>query len=335
MSPNCIIAAIGSRSLEKATNFAKANGFPESAKVYGSYEAVLDDPDVDAVYIPLPSGLHLHWAVLAAEKKKHILLEKPVAANVKELDVILEACESNKVQYMDSTMWMHHPRTAQMKEFLSDPHRFGRLKMIQGVFCYPVDPEFLKNDIRVKPELEALGALGDQGWYPIRAMLWATDYELPKTVTALREPELSEAGVILSCGASLCWEDRRTATFYCSFLSNLITDLTVIGTGGILRVPDYIVPFNEKSGPYYTSVNGNFLDRALGCEPIPSEHIVTNEVPQEVTMVNELSSLINGIKGKGSEPEKKWADISRKTQLLVDAVMESIQKGFVPVEVIP
>lgn len=130
MSPNSTISAIGSRSLEKATSFAKENDFPESAKVYGSYEAVLDDPDVDAVYIPLPSGLHLRWAVLAAEKKKHILLEKPVAPNVKELDVILEACESNGVQFMDATMWMHHPRTVQMKEFLADPRRFGRVKTV-------------------------------------------------------------------------------------------------------------------------------------------------------------------------------------------------------------
>lgn len=130
MSPNSTIAAIGSRSLEKATSFAKENDFPESAKAYGSYEAVLDDPDVDAVYIPLPSGLHLRWAVLAAQKKKHILLEKPVAPTVKELDVILEACESNGVQFMDATMWMHHPRTVLMKEFLADPQLFGRVKTV-------------------------------------------------------------------------------------------------------------------------------------------------------------------------------------------------------------
>lgn len=130
LSPNSTIVAIGSRSLEKAVEFAKENGFPASAKAYGSYDAVLDDPEVEAVYIPLPTSLHLKWAVLAAQKKKHLLLDKPVALNVKELDLILEACESSGVQFMDATMWMHHPRTVKMKEFLSDPQRFGLLKAV-------------------------------------------------------------------------------------------------------------------------------------------------------------------------------------------------------------
>ncbi|KAL6962582.1 hypothetical protein U1Q18_037539, partial [Sarracenia purpurea var. burkii] len=130
LAPNAALHAIGSRSIEKASKFASENGFPASTKIYGSYEAVTDDPDVEAVYVPLPTSLHVRWATLAAEKKKHVLLEKPVALNVSELDKILEACESNGVQYMDATMWMHHPRTAQMKEFLSDPQRFGKLKSV-------------------------------------------------------------------------------------------------------------------------------------------------------------------------------------------------------------
>lgn len=130
LAPNASLYAVGSRSLDKASKFAAANGFPPTAKIYGSYEAVLDDPDVDAVYVPLPTSLHVRWAVLAAQKKKHLLLEKPVALNVSEFDVIVEACESNGVQFMDGTMWMHHPRTAKMKEFLSDSNLFGQLKQV-------------------------------------------------------------------------------------------------------------------------------------------------------------------------------------------------------------
>lgn len=137
LSPNTTISAIGSRSLNKATAFALENHFPDSAKVYGSYDAVLDDPDVDAVYVPLPTSLHLQWAVLAAEKKKHILLEKPVALNVGELDMILEACESSGVQFMDATMWMHHPRTVKMKDILCDQQKFGQLKSVI-YFCFHI-----------------------------------------------------------------------------------------------------------------------------------------------------------------------------------------------------
>ena len=130
LAPNATLYAVSSHSLEKASNFATANGFPPNVKVYGSYEAVLDDPDVDAVYMPLPTSLHVRWAVLAAQKKKHLLLEKPVALNVAEFDKIIEACESNGVQFMDCAMWVHHPRTAKMSEFLYDPQRFGQLKLV-------------------------------------------------------------------------------------------------------------------------------------------------------------------------------------------------------------
>ncbi|XAR62220.1 D-xylose 1-dehydrogenase (NADP(+)) [Bertholletia excelsa] len=198
LAPNAMLQAIGSRSAEKAARFAAENGFPATAKAYGSYEAVLDDPMVDAVYVPLPTSLHLKWAVLAAEKKKHLLLEKPVALSAAELDKILAACEANGVQYMDATMWMHHPRTPKMKEFLSDPNRFGELKMVHAVFSYNLGPQCLQSDIRVKPDLDALGALGDTGWYCIRAILWAKDFRLPTTATALREPHFNDSGVILS-----------------------------------------------------------------------------------------------------------------------------------------
>lgn len=333
LSPNATLQAIGSRSIDKASKFASENGFPDSANIYGSYEAVLDDPEVDAVYVPLPTSLHLKWAVLAAEKKKHLLLEKPVALNVSELDKILEACESNGVQYMDATMWMHHPRTAKMKEILADPERFGKLKSVHSIFSYDGGPDFLKNDIRVKPDLDALGTLGDTGWYCTRAILWAADYELPKTVTALREPEFNEAGVIMSCGASLSWGDGKIATFSCSFLTNLTMDITCGGTKGNLRIHDFVIPFQENVGQFYAASKSKFAELALGCEPIPSEHAVMTDLPQEALMVSEFARLAANIERNGSKPEKKWPTISRKTQLVLDAVKASIEKGFEPVEV--
>ena len=130
LAPNATLSAVASRSINKAANFAKANGFPPEAKIYGSYESLLDDPDIDAVYMPLPTSLHLKWAVLTAQKKKHLLTEKPVALNVAEFDEILKACEENGIQIMDGTMWVHNPRTQKMKEFLNDKERFGQLKTV-------------------------------------------------------------------------------------------------------------------------------------------------------------------------------------------------------------
>lgn len=333
LAPNAALLAIGSRSIDTATRFASENGFPASVRVYGSYEAVLDDPDVDAVYVPLPTSLHLKWAVSAADKKKHLLLEKPVALDASELDVILKACERNGVQYMDATMWMHHPRTAQMKDFQSDPQRFGQLKSVHSIFCYNPGPDFLANDIRVKPDLDALGSLGDTGWYCIRAILWAADYCLPEKVTALPNTEFNESGVIVSCGASLSWADGKIATFYCSFLTNLTMDVTCAGTNGYLRLHDFVIPFQENVASFYDVSSSRFTTLSIGIEPIPSEHKVTTDLPQEALMVREFARLVASIGENGSEPEKKWAIISRKTQLVVDAVKASIDRGFEPVGV--
>ncbi|KAK1428359.1 hypothetical protein QVD17_17192 [Tagetes erecta] len=327
LSPNAIIYAIGSRSFEKAAKFAASNNFPDSAKIYGSYDAVLDDPNVDAVYVPLPTSLHIKWAVAAAEKKKHILLEKPVALNVGEFDKVVEACELNGLQLMDSTMWMHNPRTAKMKEFLSDTEKFGHLRSIHATFTFAADQDFLENDIRVKPDLDALGALGDAGWYCVRFILWANDFNLPKSVTALPGTIFNKAGVIISCGAALHWEDGKVATFHCSFLANLTMTVTASGTKGSLHLNDFVIPFEEKQGSFTTATDSGFTELVTGWAPLPSQHTVMTDLPQEARMVTEFSRLVKGVKNGDGAVEKMWPTISRKTQLVLDAVKTSVEKG--------
>lgn len=331
LSPHATLYAIGSRSLQKATTFAASNNFPPSAKIYGSYDDVLNDPNVDVVYIPLPTSLHVKWAVLAAEKKKHVLLEKPVALNVGEFDVILDACEKNGVQLMDSTMWMHHPRATKMKEFLSDANKFGELKSMNAIFTFAADPDFLENDIRVKPDLDALGALGDAGWYCTRVILWAADFNLPKSVTALPGTVFNKAGVIISCGAALQWEDGKVATFHCSFLANLTMSITASGTKGSLYINDFVIPFEEKQASFSTATESGFTELVTGWVPLPSKHTVMTDLPQEVLMVTEFSRLVKSIKNDGAVAEKKWPTISRKTQYVLDAVKTSVDKGGEPV----
>ncbi|XP_071717322.1 uncharacterized oxidoreductase At4g09670-like [Rutidosis leptorrhynchoides] len=331
LAPNATIYAIGSRSHEKATKFAASNNFPETAKIYGSYDAVLDDPNVDAVYIPLPTSLHIKWAVVAAQKKKHVLLEKPVALNVGEFDQIVETCELNGVQLMDSTMWMHNPRTARMKEFILDREKFGVLRSVHAVFSFTADPDFLENNIRIKPDLDALGALGDVGWYCVRAILWANDFQLPKSVTALPGTIFNKAGVIVSCGAAFQWEDGVTATFRCSFFENLSMTITASGTKGSLHINDFVIPIEEKQGSFTTATESRFNDLVTGWGPLPSQHTVVNDLPQEALMVTEFSRLVKSIKNDGSLTEKKWPNLSRMTQFVLDAVKTSIDKSGEPV----
>ncbi|ONK58484.1 uncharacterized protein A4U43_C09F13520 [Asparagus officinalis] len=229
---------------------------------------------------------------------------------------------------------MHHPRTAKMKELLMDPTRFGQLRTVNSIFTFAADPDFLENDIRVKPDLDAHGALGDAGWYCIRAILWATDYQLPNRAIALRNPILNTAGVILACGSSLIWDDGKVATFHCSFLSHLTMEITALGTKGTLHLSDFIIPYEESSAEFSFSSNAGFDELVTRWDPMPSKHVVATESPQEVRMVAEFARLAAGIKRSGLEPERKWPEITRKTQLVLDAVKASIGKGFEAVEIV-
>ncbi|CAL1382473.1 unnamed protein product [Linum trigynum] len=333
LAPNAKLSAVASRTLEKATAFATANNFPSEAKIYGSYEALLDDPEIDVVYIPLPTTLHLKWASLAAQKKKHILLEKPVAVCATELDQILAACEANGVQFMDGTMWLHHPRTAKMKEFLHSKDGFGELKTVHSCLTFAADESFHKENIRVKPDLDSLGALGDVGWYCTYSILWAADYEMPKTVIATPGAVISDAGVILACGASLHWGDGKSATFHCSFLTNMTSTITALGTKGTLQVNDLVIPVVEKEASFVVSSNTKVDDLMTSWVPAPSQHVVSTDLPQEVCLIQELSHLVWEVKVNGGQPDLTWASRSRKTQQILDAVKVSIEKGFQTVEI--
>ncbi|XP_031480088.1 uncharacterized oxidoreductase At4g09670-like isoform X3 [Nymphaea colorata] len=300
LAPNARLVAVASRTAEKARRFAMENGFPEDARVCGSYEELLEDPAMDAVYMPLPTSLHRRWVPEAARRGKHILVEKPAALAARELEEMLVVCEDMGVQFMDGTMWMHHPRTAKMRELLSDASLFGDLRWVNSAFTFAATDYFLKNDIRVKPDLDALGALGDAGWYCIRSILWAADYELPKTVTAIRGTvSRNAAGVLLSCGSSLLWDDEKVATFHCSFNSNLTTNFTVSGT--------------------------------RGWSPLPTQLHVATDLPQEACLVREFARLVRAIIDSGSKPDQKWPVITKKTQMVLDAVKASIGKGYEPV----
>lgn len=205
---------------------------------------------------------------------------------------------------------------------------------VQSVITFAAKPGFLENDIRVKPDLDALGALGDVGWYCTRSILWANDFELPQTATALPGTVYNKAGVILSCGAYLDWEDGRVATFLCSFLSNLTMDVLVIGSKGTLRFNDIVIPYEEDKVSYTTGIECTYNDLATGWGVKPSEHIVTTDIPQDALMVKEFCNLVAKIKYEGAEPDNTWPIISRKTQAVLDAVKASIDSGRKPVDIV-
>lgn len=185
----------------------------------------------------------------------------------------------------------------------------------------------------MKPELDALGALGDAGWYCIGAILWTMNQKLPTTVTALPTTIRNSAGVILTCSASLYWEEDETiATFYCSFISHETMDLSVCGSNGTLHVGDLIIPYEENSAAFSFTSGAMFADLQIGWNVKPREVQVATELPQEAMMIREFSRLVKGIKDHRLQPDTKWAQTSRITQLVLDAVKNSIDNGYKAVQ---
>ena len=155
----CDIAAIASRDIRKAETAAKQLGIP---KTYGSYEALLADPDIDAIYNPLPNQMHVPWSIKAAEAGKHVLCEKPVSLTVAEARKLLEAQRRTGVKIGEAFMVRTHPQWLRAREIVGSG-RIGELRSIQGFFSYfNTDPKNIRNI----PE-DGGGALMDIGCYPI------------------------------------------------------------------------------------------------------------------------------------------------------------------------
>jgi len=182
-SPLSQVVAIASRSIDKARAAATELGIPIA---YGSYEELIADPDVEAVYIPLPNHLQVPWSIRAAEAGKHVLCEKPIALNAKEARALLAARDAHRVCIAEAFMVRTHPQWEEVERSISSG-RIGPLRLVTGHFSYyRRDP----SDIRSRPEWGG-GALMGIGCYPIFIARWMFGAE-PTEVTAMvnRDPEL-------------------------------------------------------------------------------------------------------------------------------------------------
>lgn len=225
------LAAIASRSLEKAQTAAKAAGIP---KAHGSYEALLDDPDIDAVYIPLPNHLHDEWTRKAADRGKHVLCEKPLCPTASPAQELVAYCKEKKICLMDGFMWPHHPRTALLRQFL-DQGSIGPVKHITSCFTFLLDLD--PKNIRLQSEMGG-GGLLDVGCYPVYGIRWAMQAEPVRVWAAARY----EQGVDVFMMATMWFADGRTASFDCGFTHPFRQWMEITGTQGVAFVPDMWVP---------------------------------------------------------------------------------------------
>src|SRR5882724_3793870 len=145
-SGNCIITAVASRDLNRSAKFIEEgqrdHPFETSPAALGGYEKLIASPNVDAVYIPLPTGLRKEWVLRAAAAGKHVLCEKPCGLSLADVQDMTDACKKNRVQFMDGVMFMHNPRLARLREILDDGKSIGSIKRIMSVFSFATAETF-------------------------------------------------------------------------------------------------------------------------------------------------------------------------------------------------
>ena len=165
--------AVGSRTAERAEAYARSHDVP---RAHGSYEALLDDPDVEAVYIALPNSLHHEWTMHALRAGKHVLCEKPYSTRVGDVEEAYDLADSRDLILSEGFMWRHHPQAAALKALLPE---LGELQTIRATFAFVMGPD-RAGDIRLNPDLEG-GALMDVGCYCVSAARFLAGEE-PATV---------------------------------------------------------------------------------------------------------------------------------------------------------
>ena len=230
-SSNGELLAVASRDEDRAREFA---GIAEIPTYYGSYEALLEDERIQAVYNPLPNSLHREWTIRAAEKGKHILCEKPLALNAAECLEMEAAAAANGVKLLEAFMYRFHPRTEKVLDMVRSG-AVGEVKQIRSSFTFPLTRP---DNIRWDPELGG-GALMDVGCYCVNVSRTLVGKE-PVEVRAMAN--FRPSGVDEQLAGSLLFEGGILAHFDCALTMERTEVYQVMGTGGHLRVQKAFLP---------------------------------------------------------------------------------------------
>ena len=227
----CRIEAIASRDLAAAERVAAAHGI---ARAYGSYEALLADPAIEAIYNPLPNHLHVPWTLRALAAGKHVLCEKPIALTAAEAEQLVAAQAQSGRLVAEAFMVRHHPQWQRVRELVRSG-AIGELRAVQTLFSY-----FLRDPANVRNRADiGGGGLYDIGCYAIATARYLFGAE-PERVAALieRDPDM---GIDRLSSALMAFPGGRHLTFTCSTQSAVHQRVTVLGTTGRIEIP---VPFN-------------------------------------------------------------------------------------------
>eukprot|EP00420_Gonyaulax_spinifera_P019703 CAMPEP_0197909720 /NCGR_PEP_ID=MMETSP1439-20131203/69430_1 /TAXON_ID=66791 /ORGANISM="Gonyaulax spinifera, Strain CCMP409" /LENGTH=377 /DNA_ID=CAMNT_0043531325 /DNA_START=76 /DNA_END=1210 /DNA_ORIENTATION=- len=338
---NAELAAVASRDIERCQQYCAELQLPESVARLGGYSDALEDASVDIVYVALPMALHLEWVLKAAAAGKHVLVEKPVARDAAEAGQMVQACRDAGVQLMDGLMFIHHARFAKIRAIFEDPMTWQPVRVSAG-FSFKATAEYLRDNIRVKPDCEPLGCLGDLGWYLIRIGLAAFRWERPEAVSA-RVHAATSAGIPLDADVDIYWPPaassppawatassagdseeglgaamapQRIMTFHCSFLHPWRQWYEAVSHNGkVVRCRDLCIPRCEQICNFELEHTIGTTD--IDCSAVADCAVVpTFDCAQEVCMWERMASIT-----LSRTKDPFFEDVILLTQTIIDAAL--------------
>ena len=298
------LAAVASRKIETARQFANKHGIPGA---FGSWSEMLSSNTVDAIYVATPTAAREEICLLAAANGKHVLGEKPFA-NLASLRRITSACRKNGVGFMDGTHFVHHPRTAKIKTTMRE--KIGWPWSIGSTFQFGLTDA---GNIRFDPKLEPYGAIGDAGWYNVRA---AVEFTAPgiKIVgldAYIRRDKKSNAAVTGS--GVIAFNDGSTTTWDCGFDAGALNmDLRISGAGGQFSLNDFVQnQADGRAGPAdYDYRKGEF-----GSSGTLERISVSSAKPAAALMFENFAAMVGN-----SDLFEASVTASERTQEWLDAI---------------
>jgi xylose dehydrogenase (NAD/NADP) len=307
-SSNGVVAAIASRDAHTAHQVAQSLNIP---RALGSYDAMLDDPEIDAVYIPLPNHLHKEWSIRAMQRGKHVLCEKPIALNAAQADEMIAAARQYRRVLMEAFMYRFHPQFALAQKLIADG-AIGAIKTIRSAFCFDISGR--PDDIRLKKEMGG-GALMDIGSYCVN---------MARLMTRA-EPIAAQAHAILGAqsqvdetlAAVLRFPGDIVALFDCSFRTAYREWLQVQGTTGRLEI---VRPVKPRMSPAEIIISQGETGDALAT---PLKHTAPAANHYQLMVEHFADCALNG------KPLRFPPEEGRANMRVIDALYESARSGRV------
>lgn len=298
------LVAVASRDKAKAEAYANEKGIPQS---FGSYEEMLADPNIDAVYISLPNSLHCEWTVKAAEAGKNVLCEKPIVTTLEEFDKIEAAATANNVTVFEAFMYLHHPQTLKVKEMIK-AGELGNLQLINSWFNFYLPPENSQN-IRLSPQLSG-GSAWDVGVYANSMAIVMAGVGAPETVWA--HQIIGETGVEVGFQGQMQFSNGTVAQISSGFRTPFREAAYIVGDKGIVNIVE----------PWKPGTEGRDSEIIFSKQDGTEETIVIPEINPYICEVQAMEACVLN----GAEPVVPLS-LSREFLKTILAIYKSAQTG--------